>query len=221
MKPGKLDNIHDVHVRDNMVIHFFIDEWIAMSSPKWTLAMVMRMRHHFFRIFQHFLKHCGEFGKFRENLTILEQYSLLREALKEILNLEETVVNIRSDQLKGMQSTFKVASAYLHRVNLYFMAHMHNPIKLTHASSVFEKHYFLLYTEKCSEQFYQNCDKTYLENVIGKFTRPIASPSRHIYIILYSKKPDLLLSIGRAMIKNGELSIMEYFRNKIPIHEIL
>lgn len=221
MKPGKLANIQDVHVHDDMVINFFIDEWIAMSSQKWTLTMVMRIRHHFFRIFQHFLKYCGKFGKFRENLTILKQYGLLREALTEILNLEETVVNIRSDQLNGMQPTFIVASSYLHRINLYFMAHMHNPIKSKIAASVFEKNYFLLYTEKCSEQFYLNCDKTYMENVIGKFTRPIASPSRHIYIILYSKKPDLLLSISRAIMKNGELIIMEYFRNKIPIHEIV
>lgn len=214
-------NIYDVHVRDNMAIHFFIDEWIAMSSPKWTLAMVMTIRQQFFRIFQHFLIYCGKLGKFKDNSSILKQYRFLLEALNEILNLEETVINIITEQFKGKQPTLNLANSYLHRVNLNFMAHMHNSINLALTTSVFEKHYFLLYTEKCSDQFYQNCDKIYMENVIGKFTRPIASPTRHIYIILYSKKPDLMLSISRAIIQNGDLIFIEYFRNKIPIHEVL
>lgn len=220
MKLGKFANIQDEHVRDKMAIHFFIDEWIAMRCPKWTLAMVMRIRQQFFRIFQIFLIYCGKLGKFKENSTILKQYRFLLEALNEILNLEETVVNIRSDQLNGKQPTLKLASSYLHCVNLYFMAHMHNPINLALATSVFEKNHFLLYTEKCSDQFYQNCDKTFMENVIGKFIRPIASPTRHIYIILYSKNPDLMLSISRVIIQNDGLIFMEYFRNKIPIHEV-
>lgn len=210
-----------------MDVHFFIDEWIWMSTHKSTMMMVMRLRQHLFKIFHHFLMYCGKPGKFRLNSTILKQYRLLLEALSEICKLEDAAINLKSDLNVGIRPSLKLPSSYLHSINIHFMCHQTNDKDTVHnvhnfkiRKNIVEKHYILLYTDKYCSTFYENYDKSYIEDVIGKFIRPILSPSRHIYIILYSKNPDIFLSISRALIQSGELIIKEYFRNEIPINEI-
>lgn len=210
-----------------MDVNYFIDEWIWMSTQKSTMAMVMRLRQHLFRIFHNFLIYCGNPGKFRINSTILKQYHLLLEVLNEICKLEDAALNFKSDLHIGIRPILKLPSSYLHNINTHFMCHqpfgkdtMYNVHNFKIIQRLVENHYFLLYTDKCCSQFYENCDKSYIEDVIGKFIRPISSPSRHIYIILYSKNPDIALSISRALIQKGEVIFKEYFRNEIPIYEI-
>lgn len=171
--------------------------------------------------------YCGKPGKFRSNSTMLKQYRFLLEALNEICKLEDATINLKSDLNIGFRPSLKLPSSFLHSINIHFMCHqtydkdtVHNEHNFKIVRSIVEKHYFLLYTDKCCSQFYENWDKSYIEDVIGKFIRPILSPSRHIYVILYSKNPDILLSISRALIQSGEIIFKEYFRNEIPINEI-
>ncbi|KAH8398928.1 hypothetical protein KR222_005071 [Zaprionus bogoriensis] len=217
-------------ISDVLNVDFFIDEWLWISSQKSTFSMLMRVRQIFFKSYHYFLKYCSKLEKLRIDSTYMKQYHLLIEALAVIFEDEDTAANFRTDPLIGFRPAFIPLRLYLHNINLHFtwLQSLQDKTLKTkiennyiNKSKMAEKYYFLIYTNKSASEFYTKCDELDIKNIIGKFTRPIESPRRHIYIILYSKNPEKMLSISQALRQNGELIFKEYFRNEIPVYEIL
>ncbi|EDW61142.1 benign gonial cell neoplasm protein isoform X2 [Drosophila virilis] len=209
-------------------IHFFIDEWIWLVAAKSDIELVLKARHQFFKMYHKFLKNCTELEKWRNESTNSRQHLLL-ETLTTIFTNEDAAAGFKECSYIGFRPTLKLPAFYMLSVNSHFTwQQSDDKTDLTNGApgldSILlhiEKHYFLLYTEDNPGQFYKKSDASYIESVIGKFARPIESPSRHIYVILYSKKPDRIISISRAKSQKGEYILKEYFRNAIPLSEIL
>ncbi|XP_030560376.1 benign gonial cell neoplasm protein isoform X2 [Drosophila novamexicana] len=211
---------------DKSKIHFFIDEWIWLVAAKSDIELVLKTRQQFFKVYHKFLKNCTELEKWRSESTNSRQHLLL-ETLTTIFTNEDAAAGLKECSYIGFRPTLKLPALYMLSVNSHF-TWQQTETDLTNRTPGFEsilqhteKHYFLLYTEHNPGQFYKKSDASYIESVIGKFARPIESPSRHIYVILYSKKPDRIISIGRAKSQKGEFILKEYFRNAIPLSEIL
>lgn len=206
-------------------VHFFIDEWIWMVASKPNIELVMKTRQHFFKFYQYLLMNCGDSNKWRGNSTNMETYFLLIDKLASMFANEDNSSGFQKYPDIGFKPISKIPNLYLLSINSHFIWQQQNNEKsfgLTQSNSQFvEKQYFLVYTQENSSNFYQNNDAAYIESVIGKFVRPIESPNRHVYVILYSKNPDVMLSISRVKFQKGDIIFKEYFRNVIPIIEIL
>ncbi|XP_023171779.2 benign gonial cell neoplasm protein isoform X2 [Drosophila hydei] len=211
---GHSPEISSPSAKDN--ISFFIDEWIWLSVSKYDFDLVVKTRQEFFKAYQYFLKHCSALDKWRNDSKNPLPH-LLFETLTKILENEDAAAGFKKCSNIGFRPALKLPNLYLLSVNSHFTwqqmdeANMHR----------MEKHFFLLYTQDNPNSFYRKSDAAYMESILGKFVRPIDSATRHIYLILYSKKPDVALSICRAQIQNDEFVLKEYFRNTIALGEIL
>ncbi|KAM8712563.1 hypothetical protein ACLKA7_012975 [Drosophila subpalustris] len=225
---GQFSEIQSSPNDDN--IHFFIDEWIWMIASKSNFELVMKVRQHFFRFYQYLLVNCSDLNKWRGDSTTLEQYLLLIKTLASMFANEDYAAGFQNCPQIGFKPVAKLPNHYLLSINSHFNwphqiddisapAHRQNVSEIS--LQFVEKQYFLLYTQENCSSFYQNINASYIENVIGKFVRPIESPNRHIYVILYSKDPDILVSLSRVQIQKGDTIFKEYFRNVVPVYEVL
>ncbi|XP_030381096.1 benign gonial cell neoplasm protein isoform X1 [Scaptodrosophila lebanonensis] len=199
---------------NNYNIHLFIDEWIWMAMSKSAVELLLKTRQCFFKTYHYFLKHCSNSDKWQRN-TEIAHHPFIFQMLSKILETEEILAGLTKFSNIGYQPIVKMPSSYLLSIN----SHFNQSHEVENAISI-ERQFFLLYTES-PKQFYRINNKAIVENALGKFVRPIESPKRHIFIILYGKKPDNVYSISRAITIKGELVLKEYFRNSIPVLEIM
>ncbi|ALC42607.1 wibg [Drosophila busckii] len=227
---GQVSEIHRNSTPYCNNLQYFIDEWIWMVVSKPTLELILKIRHLFFKYYQYLLKYCTEPHKWRSESPLMMQYQLLLETLSKVFENEDANVGFNTSPNICFRPAIKLPSLYLLAINTHFVWHQRVENKHDIAagdasyemsSHFVEKQFFLLYTEDSPSEFYQKSNAAYIESVIGKFARPIESPNRHIYVILYSKNPDIMLSISRAKTQKIEFVLKEYFRNTVPVTEIL
>ncbi|KAH8261024.1 hypothetical protein KR044_002372 [Drosophila immigrans] len=204
-------------------IHFFIDEWIWMLTSKPNLELVMKTRQHFFRCYQYLLKYCCDSQKWRNDSKVVENYRLLVDALAVMFNHENNSAGFKPSPRIGLKLSVKLQKLFLLNINSHFVGQqgIHNQPFAPNKSPFIERQFFLLYTKETPESFYQKSDAAYIESVIGKFVRPIETPSRQIFVILYTTDPNEMLSISRVEFHNGLINFREYFRSVIPVNEIM
>ncbi|XP_032570287.1 benign gonial cell neoplasm protein isoform X1 [Drosophila sechellia] len=207
-------------------VNVFIDEWIWMVMSKATAEMVMRTRYYFFRMYHELLKHCSELDMWRRDSEPVSQYTLLTETLSKIFESEDGFVGFFKPPSITFLPTPQLPSLYLLSVNANFSwareVEENMLPKPHHFNSHFiERQFFVLYAGGNCEEFHSRYTPAFIESVLGKFVRPIDTPNRHIFLILYRKDPDIMLSISRAKFVNGVFMLQEYFRNNIPVFEIL
>ncbi|KAH8401639.1 hypothetical protein KR009_006943 [Drosophila setifemur] len=209
-------------------VNIFIDEWIWMVMSKSIVELVMKARQYFFHMYYELLRHCNGHERWRRESASGTNYSLLVEALAKIFESEEFSAGFPKPPPINYEPCLNLPALYLLTVNSHFswiqeidesMAFFRKP--QTFNSHFVERQFFLLYTEDSSEEFFSRSNGAYIDTVLGKFARPIESPNRHIFVILYSKNPDIMISVSRARTINGEFTLKEYFRNCIPVYEIL
>ncbi|XP_068144738.1 benign gonial cell neoplasm protein isoform X1 [Drosophila tropicalis] len=206
-------------------VNLFIDEWIWMVMPKSVIELVVKTRQYFFKSYHYLLKNCNNPEMWARN----SNYSLLYDTLATVLENEETEAGFQKFSEIDYQPFVKIPNNYILAVNQHFSwnQEIDDNRELARATAYdlnthfVERQFFLLHTKESADDFYLNMNETYIEKVLGKFARPIESPNRHIFVILYSKNPDVMLSVSRARTLNGVFTLKEYFRNTIPVYEML
>ncbi|XP_017045146.1 benign gonial cell neoplasm protein [Drosophila ficusphila] len=209
-------------------VNIFLDEWIWMVTSKTSAEMIMRTRQYFFKMYYEFLKHCSDQERWRNESPTGSHYATLTETLSKIFESEESAVGFSKPLPITYLPTSQTPASYLLNVNAHFSwirekeENRHFLQKPQQFNSHFvERQFFLLFSEGECEEFYSASTAGYIESVLGKFVRPIESPNRHIFVILYKKDPKVMLSVSRAKTINGEFTLKEYFRNSIPVSEIV
>lgn len=182
---------------------------------KFDFDLVIKIRQEFFKAYQYFLRYSCVLDKWRNEFRDPLK-ELLFETLTKILEIEDDAAGFLNCSSFGLRPTLKLPYHYLLRINSHFTWQ-----KTTCESNHRDKHYFLFYTEDDAERFYSESNASYIESVLGKFVRPIETATTHFFVVLYSKNPEVLLSICRVQIKNDIFALKEYFRNKIASAEIL
>ncbi|KAH8272882.1 hypothetical protein KR018_006666 [Drosophila ironensis] len=208
-------------------VNIFIDEWIwlVMSNP--IVQLIMKTRQYFFKVYHYLLRHCTDPEKWRRE-SCGGYLSIVCETLARIFESEDEMLGLTGTPPISYRPFIKVPSVYLLTVNSHFswIQEMNDNPDLFQKRQPFNPHFverqfFLLYTEDSAEDFYTKNNSVYIDNVLAKFARPIESSNRHIFVILYSKNPDVMISVSRAKTIKGEFTLKEYFRNCIPVYEIL
>ncbi|XP_017002004.3 benign gonial cell neoplasm protein [Drosophila takahashii] len=210
-------------------VNIFIDEWIWMVVSKPNVEMIMRTRQYFFRMYHELVKNCDKQEMWRNEAAQSCQYTALTEALSTILESEESSVGFPKPPPISYLPSTQLPALYLLNVNANFSWSREieeNQGLLQSSQQQFNSHFierqfFLLYAEGECEEFHKKSTPAFIESVLGKFARPIESPNRHIFVILYRKDPEVMLSISRAKTINGVFTLKEYFRNSVPVYEIL
>ncbi|KPU75686.1 uncharacterized protein Dana_GF12453, isoform B [Drosophila ananassae] len=215
-------NSHDRNV------NIFIDEWIWMVMSNSNVQLIMKTRQSFFKLYHDLLKFCTDQERWRIDSPNDGNLALMADSLAKVFESEDTAVGFAKPPPINYRPFVKLPPLYLLTVNAHFswIQEIEDSLALFQKPQPFNSHFverqfFLLYTEESSEDFYNNSTSTYIENVLGKFARPIESPNRHIFVILYSKNPDVMISVSRAKTIKGEFTLKEYFRNCIGVYEIL
>jgi len=209
-------------------VHMFIDEWIWMVMTKPSAEMIMKTRQYFIRMYNQVLRHCTDQEMWRRDASVGCHYAVLTETLSKILESEESSAGFAKPQPISFLPSTQLPALYLLSVNANFSwaRELEENLELQEKPQPFNSHFierqfFLLYSEGECEEFQKNSSPAFIESVLGKFARPIESPNRHIFVILYRKDPDVMLSISRAKTINGSFTLKEYYRNFIPVFEIL
>ncbi|XP_016974003.1 benign gonial cell neoplasm protein isoform X2 [Drosophila rhopaloa] len=211
-----------------LAVALFSDEWIWMVMSKTSAEMIMRTRQYFFKMYHELLKHCSDHEMWYTDTVTGSNYAALAETLSKIFESEESFVGFPKPPSTNFFPTIQLPALYLLTVNEQFswIREIDENLALFQKAEQFNSHFverqfFLLFSEGECEEFYTRSTAAYIESVLGKFARPIESPNRHIFVILYRKDPPLMLSVSRAKTINGVFTLKEYFRNSIPVHEIL
>ncbi|XP_017070408.1 benign gonial cell neoplasm protein isoform X1 [Drosophila eugracilis] len=209
-------------------VNLFIDEWIWMVMSKPSAEMMMRTRQCFFKMYHELLKNCGNQEMWRHDSPPGSHYAVLTETLSKIFESEESCVGFSKPLPIIYLPSAQLPALYLLAVNSHFNwnRELEENLELTQKPEQFNSHFierqfFILYSEYESEEFHSKTTAAFIESVLGKFSKPIESPNRHIFVILYRKDPYIMLSISRAKTINGVFTLKEYFRNSIPVYEIL
>nr|XP_016930074.1 benign gonial cell neoplasm protein [Drosophila suzukii] len=209
-------------------VHMFIDEWIWMVMTKPSAEMIMKTRQYFIRMYNQVLRHCTDQEMWRRDASVGCHYAVLTETLSKILESEESSAGFAKPPPISFLPSTQLPALYLLSVNANFSwaRELEENLELQEKPKPFNSHFierqfFLLYSEGECEEFQKNSSPAFIESVLGKFARPIESPNRHIFVILYRKDPDVMLSISRAKTINGSFTLKEYYRNFIPVFEIL
>ncbi|XP_030243373.1 benign gonial cell neoplasm protein [Drosophila navojoa] len=211
------EHIAEVSSSDKGDVNFFIDEWIWLIVSKFDFDLLIKIRQEFFKVYQYFLRYCCVLDKWRNESRDPLKGSLL-ETLTKILEIEDEAAGFLHCSSFGLRPTFNLPYHYLLTINSHFT--WQQKTCNNNAMHRMEKHYFLFYTENNAGSFYSESNVPYAESVLGKFVRPIETTTRYIFVILYSKNPDVVLSICRVQIQNDKFVLKEYFRNKIASREI-
>ncbi|EDW31506.1 GL10928 [Drosophila persimilis] len=222
-----------ISLSQNDNVNVYIDEWIWMVMPKTVAELVMKARQCFFSGYHEFLKHCRDQDRWNADATILANQVMLNETLAKVFENEDVAVGFSKTPLIYYQPIIKLPTPYLLTVNHHFSWNQEiedskeDLLKrrtLPHFdinSHFVERQFFVLHTKVSCEDFYRSTSTPFIESILGKFARPIETPNRHIFVILYKKNDDEMLSISRAKTINGEFTLKEYFRNVIPVYEII
>ncbi|KAH8233102.1 hypothetical protein KR026_004334 [Drosophila bipectinata] len=214
-------NSHDRNV------NIFIDEWIWMVMSNSNVQLIMKTRQSFFKLYYDLLKYCTDHDRWRLDPANDVSLTLVADSLAKVFESEDSSFGFTTPPPINDRPCIKLPGSYLLSVNAHFswIREIEESVPLFQKPQPFNSHFverqfFLLHTEESSEDFYANSSAAYLDSVLGKFARPIESPNRHIFVILYSKNPDVMISVSRAKTIKGEFSLKEYFRNSIPVYEI-
>ncbi|KAI8039531.1 benign gonial cell neoplasm protein [Drosophila gunungcola] len=210
------------------IVNLFIDEWIWMVMSNTSAEMIMRTRQYFFKMYHELLKNCSDQDLWRTSTLTGSHNAEMTETLAQIFENEESFVGFPKPPPTNYMAHSKIPALYLLKVNGQFswLREMDENRALFQKAKQFNSHFverqfFLLFSDGECEEFYTKSTAAYIESVLGKFARPIESPNRHIFVVLYRKDPSVMLSVSRAKTINGEFTLKEYFRNSIPVHEIL
>ncbi|XP_062133299.1 benign gonial cell neoplasm protein [Drosophila sulfurigaster albostrigata] len=204
-------------------VHFYIDEWIWMQTSKPNIDLVMKTRQHFFRSYQYLLRYCCDSQKWRIDSKMAENHRFLVDALATMFYHEDVTAGFKPPPPIGVKPCVKVQKWFLLNINSYFSGQQGilDQHFTSNENQIIERQFFLLYTKETVDDFYQKSDAAYIENVIGKFVRPLVTPTRQIFVILYTTDPNRVLSISRVEFHKGTINFREYFRNVIPVSEII
>ncbi|KAH8253493.1 hypothetical protein KR032_005784 [Drosophila birchii] len=209
--------------------HLFIDEWLWMIMPKPVVELIMKTRQYFFKMYYELLKNCCDQELWRrESGPPGSNHAALTDAISKIFESEESFIGFSKPPAINYRPLATLPPVYLLTVNAHFSwireVEENRPLCKNQEqfyTHMVERQFFMLYTEDDSEGFYSNTSSCFIDSVLGKFVRPIETPIRHIFVILYRKNPDVMISVSRAKTINGEFTLKEYFRNSIPVYEIL
>ncbi|BFG05419.1 benign gonial cell neoplasm protein [Drosophila madeirensis] len=214
-------------------VNVYIDEWLWMVMPKTVAELVIKTRQCFYDGYHEFLKHCSDQDKWNADSLLMVNQGLINETLAKVFENEDLAVGFSKTPNIHYHPIVKLPTTYLLTVNRHFswnqeIEDSQDVLVKRPLSSYFDIHshfierqFFVLHTKETCEDFYKSSSTPFIESVLGKFARPIESPNRHIFVILYKKNEDEMLSISRAKTINGVFTLKEYFRNVIPVYEII
>uniref|UniRef100_A0A1I8Q4H9 Helicase-associated domain-containing protein n=1 Tax=Stomoxys calcitrans TaxID=35570 RepID=A0A1I8Q4H9_STOCA len=227
---------------ENAQCYLHIDEWIVLKMD-WTQALLLlKTRQHFFSVYTNYLQKCGSLEKIKRTNMAFCQNTSLFECIEGLLIREDVANGFLQPERIGLRPK-AVPNKLMMTLNsgmfvtpcLYRTPQLN--INVAGAITAFNltnlgnfhmrtKQYLMVYQKETDIDDDINNPNKYRSSewfhVLNSLLDAKTDAKKLIFIIFYTRNPDLLKSVSLAEWKhNGYLQLNPCFKHDITLHSIL
>ncbi|XP_067633183.1 benign gonial cell neoplasm protein [Eurosta solidaginis] len=232
--------------KDAMVI-FYIDDWIEIKMTPTSAQLVLKTRQYFYSAYMNFLQNCGSIDKWRRTNAFLNSVSRLFDTLERVFALEDQACGFVKPLNIGLRpkavpnkfiTSFNAVISWNEEESLNFMHKYQRDniskwveqqqlkkaqvpeLKRNGKFVCWEKQFFVVYITQ-TDLVFRKYSQDWLREAVTKIIEPCLKNDILTFVILYNKNPDQFCMVAVAKKLFGTFRLQEYFKNKIPICEVL
>ncbi|XP_053963518.1 benign gonial cell neoplasm protein [Anastrepha ludens] len=223
---------------------FYIDDWIEMKMEHTTAQLLFKSRQYFYSAYMNFLQNCGSLDKWRRTNTFLTAASRLFDTLERVFAIEDQICGFIKPFNIGLRPK-AVPNKFINSFNSVIswnegkFSNFVHTIQKDNASkrvdtkkqyvsdgqrdykfSCLEKQFFAVYLSH-SDSVFRKYPQDWLREAVSKVVEPCLKCDKLTFVILYNRNPDQFCMVAVATKIFGAFRLQEYFKNKIPISEVL
>ncbi|XP_017468276.1 PREDICTED: benign gonial cell neoplasm protein [Rhagoletis zephyria] len=223
---------------------FYIDDWIEIKMEHTSAQLLLKTRQYFYSAYMNFLQNCGSIDKWRRTNTYLSAVSRLFDTFERIFAIEDQACGFVKPLNIGLRpkavpnkfiTSFNAVISwseekFVHSFHMISKDHISKRVELkkSYVSNgkqdykfvCLEKQFFAVYISQ-TDSVFRKYPQDWLREAVSKVIEPCLRHDKLTFVILYNKNPDQFCMIAVATRIFGTFRLQEYFKNKIPISEVL